>query len=112
MPGKTNTWIGVVLTILSFIIGLAGAVMLFLTGETNDAFLAFAVVSFPFMLFAGFFSWLAPYVRWRITIIMLVPITVLAILAELSGNALLLFTLMTILLTVLSASLGAWLKTR
>lgn len=113
MQGKSSLGIGIGLSILSFIIGLAGVVMLFGVGEgANNAILAYAAVSFPFALFACFFSWLAPNARWGIGIAMLIPITILGILGAWSGSVILFGTFWTIILTLLGATLGAWLRTR
>lgn len=113
MKGKSGWGVGIGLSILSFIIGLAGIMMLFGVGEgTNNAIKAFAAVSLPFALFAAFFSWLAPNARWAIAIVMVVPVTILGILGAWSGSVIILGTLWTILLTLLAANLGGWLRTR
>ncbi len=113
MQAKSSIGVGIGLSILSFVIGLAGIGILFGVGEgANNAIKAYAAVSLPFALFAAFFSWLAPNARWGIAIAMVVPIAILGILGAWSGGVIILGTIWTVLLTILAANLGGWLRTR
>ncbi len=108
MHGKSGSGIGITFSILAFFIGLGGIVMFISVGEaTHNTLLALAAVSFLFAFLAGFFAWLAPRARWAISIAMLTPITIFAILGYEPSTWLLPGALWTIALTCGGAYLGS-----
>ena len=110
---KSGIGNGVAFSILAFFIGLGGIALFIVVGEaTSNTLLAFAAVSFPFALLAGFFSWLAPHARWAISIAMLVPITIFVILGYSPSTWFLPAALWTIVLTCGGAYLGSRLRPR
>ena len=113
MQSKAGLGIGIALSILAFFIGLGGIVILIGVGEAaNNTVIAFAAVSFPFALLAGFFSWIAPRAWWAISIAMFAPVAILAVLGSWSSSLLLLGAIWTIALTLASAYLGGRLRLR
>jgi hypothetical protein len=57
-----------------------GIVVFIGVGEAlNNGLAAFAAVSLPFALLAGFFSWLSPRVQWPVAVVMSAPVTLLCI---------------------------------
>jgi hypothetical protein len=113
MQSKSGLGISIAFSILAFFIGLGGIVILIGVGEAaNNTMIAFAAVSFPFALLAGFFSWLAPRARWAIGISMSAPVAILAILGSWSSRWLLPGAVWTIALTCAGAFLGSRLGLR
>ena len=109
MQGKAATAIG--LTLLALLIGLAGVAVLIVVGEAaNNSIVAFAAVSFPFALLAGFLAWIAPRARWAIAIAMSAPVAVTGLLGSWSSSALLLGAIWTVTLTCAGATLGGRLR--
>jgi hypothetical protein len=107
MQSKSGAGIGIAFSILAFFIGLGGIVILIGVGESaNNTILAFAAVSFPFALLAGFFAWIAPRARWAIGIAMSAPVAILAILGSWSSSLLLPGAIWTLALTCAGAYLG------
>jgi hypothetical protein len=113
MKSKSGLGISIALSILAFFIGLGGIVILIGVGEAaNNTILAFAAVSLPFAVLAGFFSWIAPRARWAIGIAISAPVTILAILGSWSSRWLLPGAIWTIALTCAGAYLGSRLGLR
>lgn len=113
MEGRSGKGIGIALSILSFIIGLGGIAMLIGVGEaSNNTVTAFAVVSLIFALLAGFFAWLAPHASLVILICMSLPIAILGVSSAWSSRWMLPGAIWTVVLTLVGASLGAWLRSR
>jgi len=111
MQGTAGNAIGIGLTILALLIGLAGIAVLIGVGEAaNNSIAAFAAVSFPFALLAGFFSWIAPRARWAIAIAMSAPVAVTGMMGSWSSSSLLLGAIWTVALTCAGATLGGRLK--
>ena len=107
MSGKVGIVLGIGLTILAFIIGSFGIVVLIGVGEAaNNTIAAFAAVSFPFALLAGFFAWIAPRARWAIAVALVVPITILSLMGAWSSAFMIPGALWTIGLTCAGAYLG------
>jgi hypothetical protein len=74
MQSKAGLAAGIMLSIVALLIGLAGIAILIGVGEAaNNTVTAFAAVSFPFALLAGFLSWIVPGARWVIAAAMALP---------------------------------------
>ena len=111
MNSKAGLGMGIALTILALLIGLFGIAILIGVGEgANNAIVAFAAVSFPFAILAGFFSWLAPRARWAIAIAISAPVALISFLGAWSGGGLLLGGIWTVALACAGAYLGARLR--
>jgi len=103
--------ISIALTILAFFIGLFGIAVLIGVGEAaNNAIAAFAAVSFPFALLAGFLSWIAPRARWTIAIAMSAPVAILCLMSASMGTFYVPGAIWTVLLTCVGANLGGRLR--
>ena len=113
MQRKSGSGIGIVLSILAFLIGLGGVAIIIAVGEaTNNTITAFAAVSFPFALLAAFFSWIAPRARWPIGIAISAPVFILSVLGSWSSRWLLPGAIWTMTLTCAGAYLGSRLGLR
>lgn len=111
MKEKTGLGAAIAVSILAFLIGLFGIVVLISVGEgANNAIVAFAAVSFPFALLAGFLSWLAPRARWAIGIAMSTPIFIISVIGSWSSSVFLPGGIWTAALTFVGAYLGARLR--
>ncbi len=112
MKGKAGIAIGIALTVAAFLIGLSGIAVLIGVGEAaNNAIAAFAAVSFPFALLAGFFSWIESRAWWAIALALSAPVAVLAILGAWSSPAMIPGALWTVALAFVGAFLGRRLRT-
>ena len=111
MKEKTGLGAAIALSILALLIGLFGIAVLIGVGEgANNAIVAFAAVSFPFALLAGFFSFLAPRARWAIGIAMFAPVLIISIIGSWSSSVMLPGGIWTAALTCAGAYLGARLR--
>jgi len=111
MNGKAGLGIGIALTILAFFIGLFGIAILIGVGEAaNNTIAAFAAVSFPFALLAGFLSWFAPRARWAIGMAISAPVAFISIAGAWSSIFLIPGAIWTVALTCAGAYLGGRLR--
>jgi hypothetical protein len=111
MRGRSGLAVGIVMTILALLIGLSGIAVLIGAGEgANNAITAFAVVSFPLALLAGFFSFIAPQARWPIAAAMCGPVALISLAGSWSSGYLTLGALWTVGLTCAGAYAGARLR--
>jgi len=107
MQGKTGIAAGIVLTILALFIGLFGiAILIGVAEAANNTIAAFAAVSFPFALLAGFFSWIVPRARWAIAVAISAPVAIFSIVASWSSTFLIPGAIWTVALSCLGAFLG------
>ena len=105
--------VGVViaLTAVALVIGVFGIVIFIVVGEAlNNGLAAFAAVSLPFAVLAGFFSWLSPRAQWPVAAAMSAPVTILCIGGASMGTIYLPGAIWTVLCTAAGASGGARLK--
>ncbi len=101
----------IALTIVALVVGAFGIVVFIGVGEAlNNAIAAFAAVSVPFALLAGFLSWLAPRAQWAIAAAMSAPITLLCIQGAAMGTVYLPGAIWTIFCTGAGAYVGGRLK--
>jgi hypothetical protein len=111
MQGKTGIAISIALTILALFIGLFGIAILIGVGEAaNNTITAFAAVSFPFALLAGFLSWITPQARWAIAGAMSAPVALISIAGSWSSAFLMPGAIWTVALTCVGAYLGGRLR--
>jgi len=109
MPQKIGAIIA--LTVVALVIGLFGIAVFIGVGEAlNNGLAAFAAVSLPFALLAGFFSWLSPRAQWPIAVAMSAPVTLLCIAGASMGAIYLPGAVWTVLCTAAGAYMGARLK--
>lgn len=101
----------IALTIVALVIGAFGILVFFGVGEgLNNGIAAFAAVSFPFALLAGFLAWLSPRAQWPVAGAMVAPVTLLCLVGGGMGAIYLLGAMWTIFCTVGGAALGAHLR--
>lgn len=111
MEGKAGIVVGIVLTVVAFIVGLLGIAVLIGVGEgANNGIIAFAAVSFPFALLAGFFSWISPRAQWAIAIAIAAPVSLVSCAGSWSGGYLMLGAVWTVALSCGGAYVGARLR--
>jgi len=111
VKGKAGLVVAVALTALALVIGLFGIAVLIGVGEgANNAIAAFAAVSFPFAILAGFFSWIAPQARWPIAAAMSGPVALISLAGSWSGGIMLLGAILTVAFTCGGAYAGAQLR--
>ena len=106
--------IGIIaLTILSLVIGLAGAGGLIGLGESlNNGLYAFLIVSIPLGLVGLFFGWLAPDARWPVGIALSAPLVILSLMGAWSGGYFIIGAIWIPLCAIGGAFLGARLRRR
>jgi hypothetical protein len=108
---QAKSALGIALTVLALVIGLAGIAVLIGVGEAaNNTLTAFAAVSFPFALLAGILSWVVPGARWAIAVAMVSPVSILCIAAGWSSSLMIPGAIWTVALTCAGAFLGGRLK--
>jgi hypothetical protein len=101
----------IALTVLALVVGVVGAGVFIGVGESlNSGIAAFAAVSLPFALLAGFFSWLSPRAAWPVVIAMDAPVILLCLAGVGMGAMYLLGAMWTIVCTAGGAALGAYLR--
>jgi hypothetical protein len=101
----------IALTVLSLIVGVVGIGVFIGVGEGySNAIAAFAAVSIPFALLAGFFTWLSPRAQWPVVIALDAPVTLLCLAGAGMGAVYLLGAMWTIACTAGGAFLGAYLR--
>jgi hypothetical protein len=101
----------IALTIVALVIGVFGIVVFIGVGEgLNNAIAAFAAVSVPFALLAGFFSWLSPRAQWPVAVAMSAPVTLLCLVGASMGAIYLPGAIWTVSCTAAGAYAGARLK--
>jgi hypothetical protein len=111
MKGQGGLVAGIVLTIVSLLIGLSSIAVLVGVGEgANNAITAFAVVSFPLALLAGIFSFIVPQARWPIAAALCGPVALISLAGSWSSRFLTLGALWTVALTCAGAYAGARLR--
>jgi hypothetical protein len=109
--GKPAIVVGILLTILSLIIGLIGIGVLIGIGEAaNNSLIAYAAISFPYALLAGFFAWIVPGARWAIAGAMSIPVALLSLAGAWSGGFLLQGAIWTVAITFGGAYIGGRLR--
>jgi len=112
MLGKAVGVIG--LTVVALLIGTLGIVVFIGVGEAlNNAIAAFAAVSLPFALVAGFLAWLSPRAQWPVAVAISAPVALLCIVGAPMGAIYLPGGIWTVLSAVGGAYVGArWGRSR
>jgi hypothetical protein len=101
----------IALTLVALIVGAFGIAIFIGVGEaSNNAIAAFAAVSFPFALLAGFLSWLSPRAQWPVAVAMATPVTLLCMIGAQMGSIYLPGAIWTAFCTIAGARMGARLK--
>ena len=96
------------LTVVALLIGLLGIVVFIGVGEAlNNAIAAFAAVSLPFALVAGFLAWFSPRAQWPVALAISVPVALLCVLGAPMGAIYLPGGIWTVLCAVGGAYIGA-----
>jgi hypothetical protein len=111
MDSKAEAGIIVLLSIIALLIGFVGIAILIGVGEgTNNAIAAFAAVSFPFALLAGFLSWIRPRGKWVIAIAMSAPVAIICLMSASMGAIYIPGAIWTVLISIVGAHVGGRLR--